>query len=156
MRFGLNKMSVGSVTFYKGGPFTVHFKCRDFSVPLYVNRNTDRRLVANLKYALEIEGQFSLSDLGSRILQIEKELWVFLHYHSEVPQGRSTTFLHIPGTLQDGAVFDIYNCEYTQYDDGNGNLVYMDPSTAQQSIVKRSAEYMKGPNVRPKGTIVKT
>jgi hypothetical protein len=155
MKFGLNRMRVNSLTKYRGGSFALHFQCRDHSVPLYISKDADRRLVANLKYAFGIEGNFSLEGLGDKLWSIDKEVWVFLHYHSEVPQGRQITFLHIPGTIEDGAVFDMYDgTDYLQYED-NGGIVYKVPSSGKTSIVKRSSEYMKGPNVRPKGTIVK-
>lgn len=156
MRFGLNKMRINSLTRYRGGAFTLHFQCRDFSVPLYISKTTDKRLIDNLKYAFGISGKFTLEGLGEELWRQEGDVWVFLHYHSEIPEGRQITFLHIPGTIEDGAVFDKYEgVEYLQYDE-NGGIVYKVPSTGQTSIVKRDSTYMNGPNVRPRGTIVKS
>lgn len=155
MRFGLNRMRINSITLYRGGAFTLHFLCRNFSVPLYISKSTDRRLIDNLKYAFGIQGNFTLESLGEELWKQEGEVWVFLHYHSEIPEGRQVTFLHIPGTIEDGAVFDVYKgTEYLQYED-NGGIVYKVPSTGETSIVKRNSTYMSGPNIRPKGSIVK-
>jgi len=154
MRFGLNLASIAKMTLHRDGACTLHFDVKGRHALLTLNDQTDKRLIANLKYALFIEEKFSsIRELCDRIWLENRELYVFLHYHNEVPEGKQVTFLHIAGTLKDGAVFERYTHGFLPYMD-NGKLVYKDPKSGESSIVSRSKEYMEGPNTRPKGTIL--
>ena len=152
MRFGLNQALISRLTLHRSGEFDIHFDIGTWGTTFHVREDTDPRLIANLKYALRIEGQMTLHELRTAVWRGTDKLCVFLHYHEDIPKGKQRTFLHVPGTLSQGAVFDIYD-DYLGYDNGEGGLIYISPKSQKESIIRRDAEYMKSAHIRPKGIV---
>lgn len=151
MTFGLNEVQYSHVVRYTNS-YAVYFKIGQRFAHIHIDHNTDRKLVLNLLWALELP--LDSEDPIFTIFSIPygKTLYVFLHYQAQLDT-QPYTFLHIPGTLKDGRVFDRKKGNYIAYIDNDGSLVYIDPVTKDRSLISRNAEYMKSMHVQAQGTI---
>lgn len=153
MTFGLNVAQYSHIIKYQQA-FAVYFKIGSRHTHLFINERTDPKLVMNLLWALELP-----MDVDDPALTIftsipnGKEIYVFLHYQEELGT-LPYTFLHIPGTMKDGRVFDRKTCNYIAYTDNDGSLVHIDPVTKDRSLISRNANYMKSMHIKAQGKII--
>lgn len=152
MTFGLNAAQYSHVVRYNSS-YGVYFKIGSRQTHIHINHQTDEKLILNLLWALELP--LETDDVPLTIFTqttFGKEIYVFLHYHEQLDT-QPYTFLHIPGTLKDGRVFDRKNRNYIAYTDNDGSLVHIDPISKEESLIKRNANYMKSMHVKAQGTI---
>lgn len=152
MMFGLNEAQYSHVVRYTNS-YAVYFKVGQRSAHIHIGHDTDNKVVLNLLWALELplDSEDPAFTIFSQ-LHYGKQLYVFLHYQDKI-DNQPYTFLHIPGTLKDGRVFDRKKGNYIAYIDNDGSLVYIDPTTKDRSLISRNAAYMKSMHVQAQGTI---
>ncbi len=157
MTFGVNPITFSHVTKYPSY-VGVHFKVGNRITFVNVTNLTSERWKANLLWALGINQKVPSDkvDFGRLLYDhahYGMELFAFFHYHATL-EDKAYTFLHIPGTFDDGVVFDRkgqYN--YQPYIDADGSLVFVDFSTKDRSLIKRTKEYMESAHVKPQGIL---
>ncbi|MCB9019213.1 MAG: hypothetical protein H6546_02685 [Chitinophagales bacterium] len=153
MYFGLNTLQYSHVIRFTDR-LEVVFKCGKRFIPLTIDQHTSKEFISSLLEALDLPSDSTkLKDLAYALFSIPSgtDILVFLHYHDTLGH-KDYTFLHIPGTLEQGHVFDkVTDDNYLAFTTKTGDLVYADPATKNRSRIARSAKYMESAHVKEQG-----
>lgn len=153
MYFGLNTVQFSHVIRHRDR-LEVVFKEGKRFLPVSIFSTTEKEFIVSLLEAFNLDTENTkLRDLAYALFEVPcgTPVYAFLHYHETLSE-KEYTFLHIPGTLRDGHVFDkMTDDTYMSFTTKTGDLVYADPATKNRSRITRSAEYMKSAHVKAQG-----